>query len=494
MLELDKVEHIARIEKKLKYIINESIQRGNYEKTLAGINACAQLLYIWNQRYTDEELERYIEEISSKVVKVNLKEDADRNTVLFYDGFGLDTRGLALIYLKAIAQLGYKIIYLVPQKSKGDQPEIHRVLDGYNVEWVYYSEKSYLDKIKMITLTFDVSKPSVAFFYSMPDDAAAAATFFAYAGLVKRFQINLTDHAYWLGTNIFDFCIEFRDYGASISYYYRGIPKEKLIKLPYYPYYDKEKTFEGFPFKSEKKKVIFSGGALYKTLGDSDNAYYKILDQLLTLHPDVIFIYAGSGDSTELDKIAKKFPHRVYHINERKDLYQVMCHCTFYLNTYPMLGGLMTQYAVVAGKIPLTLIRRDDVAEGILIEQEKRCIEYFDAKSLVEDANRLLTDTVYLHNREQLLAGAIISSTEFKEAIQSIIKRNNSKYAISYKRYDTESFLQEYKNRFNVVDAMLSSIARKNNKILFFDFPWCFMKKVLRKSIKFIKGDNSSCK
>lgn len=486
---MDKARQVAGLERNLKHFIAKSIRKENYEKALAGINACAQLLYLWNQKYIDEELEQYIEEISKKVVQINLGQDTDRNTVLFYDGFGLDTRGLALIYLKAIAQLGYKIIYLVPQKSKGGQSDIHRILDGCNVEWIYYSENSYLNRIKTITSTFDTFKPSVAFFYSMPDDVAAAVAFFAYAGLVTRFQINLTDHAYWLGTNIFDFCIEFRDYGASISYYYRKIPKEKLIKLPYYPYYDKEKDFEGFPFKSENKKIIFSGGALYKTLGDSDNGYYKILDQLLTLHSDVIFLYAGSGDSTELDKIAKKFSHRVYHISERKDLYQVMRHCTFYLNTYPLLGGLMTQYAVIAGKVPLTLIRKDDIAEGILIEQEKRCIEYFDAKSLVEDANRLLTDEVYLHNREQLLAGAIISSTEFKEVIQSIIKRNNSKYAISYKRYDTESFLQGYRNRFNVVDAMLSSIARKNNKILFFDFPWCFMKKVFRKSIKIIKGE-----
>ena len=34
---------------------------------------------------------------------------------------------------------------------------------------------------------------------------------------------------------------------------------------------------------------------------------------------------------------------------------------TLYLNTYPILGGLMTQYAAVAGKIPITLIRKNDV-------------------------------------------------------------------------------------------------------------------------------------
>lgn len=486
---------VEYVEKKLKKIINHSIQKKRYEKAMSAIASCAQLFYIWNQKYVDYQLEMYSNDISDKLVEVTiLKSNVKSDTILFYDGFGFDTRGLAIIYLKAFAELGYKIVYLVPNRCKNQQKELKNILEKFDVTWIYYSTSRYKKRLKIINNTFNVFKPKNAFFYSTPDDVAGASVFFAYKDIVTRFQINLTDHAYWLGTTIFDFCIEFRDYGASISYYYRGIPRKKLIKLPYYPYYNKETVFEGFPFKSENKKIIFSGGSLYKTLGDSNNTYYKILEQLLMLHPDVIFLYAGSGDCTELNKIAKKFPHKVYHISERKDLYQVMRHCTFYLNTYPMLGCLMTQYAVVAGKVPLTLIRKDDVAEGILIEQEKRCIEYFDAKSLVEDANRLLTDKAYLNNREQLLVGAVISSTEFKDVIQSIIKRNNSKYVISYKRYNTESFLQEYKNRFNAVDAMLSSVARKNNKILFFDFPWCFMKKVLRKSIKFIKGENSSCK
>lgn len=481
---MDKARQVAGLERNLKHFIAKSIRKENYEKALAGINACAQLLYLWNQKYIDEELEQYIEEISKKVVQINLGQDTDRNTVLFYDGFGLDTRGLALIYLKAIAQLGYKIIYLVPQKSKGGQSDIHRILDGCNVEWIYYSENSYLNRIKTITSTFDTFKPSVAFFYSMPDDVAAAVAFFAYAGLVTRFQINLTDHAYWLGTNIFDFCIEFRDYGASISYYYRGIPREKLIKLPYYPYYDKEKNFEGFPFESKNKKIIFSGGALYKTLGDSENTYYKVLDQLLTSNSDVIFLYAGSGDSTELDKMATKFSQRVYHVNERKDLYQVMQRCTFYLNTYPMLGGLMTQYAVAAGKVPLTMVRKGDVAEGILIEQEKREIEYFDSDSLIQDANKLLNDEEYLHDRECKLIGSIISEKEFKEELQSIIRKNNTKYTIRLKKYDVNEFAKEYKQRFDYDSVISGCIAKKCNLVLIYVFPKLFIKKIINKIIK----------
>ena len=49
--------------------------------------------------------------------------------------------------------------------------------------------------------------------------------------------------------------------------------------------------------------------------------------------------------------------------------------CTLYLNTYPMFGGLMMRYAAMAGKIPITLKHGKD-ADGILIDQSKRKIEY----------------------------------------------------------------------------------------------------------------------
>ena len=38
-------------------------------------------------------------------------EDVNIKTVLFYDGFGLDSRGLAYVYLKALVNLGYKVIF-----------------------------------------------------------------------------------------------------------------------------------------------------------------------------------------------------------------------------------------------------------------------------------------------------------------------------------------------------------------------------------------------
>ena len=117
---------------------------------------------------------------------------------------------------------------------------------------------------------------------------------------VIRYQINLTDHAFWLGADSIDKCIEFRDYGATISKKYRRIPIESIVKIPFYPIVNIDMKFQGFPFKKKDyQKVFFSGGALYKTFGD-DNRFYRIVSNILNQYNDLIFWYAGSGDDSEL--------------------------------------------------------------------------------------------------------------------------------------------------------------------------------------------------
>ena len=105
----------------------------------------------------------------------------------------------------------------------------------------------------------------------------------------------------------------------------------------------------------EDRPILFSGGSLYKTFDDK-GTYYEMVEQIMQRHDKLLFVYAGNGDRSGLKILQKKFPRRVYPIDERKDLYAVMRQCTLYLNTYLMIGGLMTQYAEIAGRLPLTLV------------------------------------------------------------------------------------------------------------------------------------------
>ena len=72
------------------------------------IYSSALLLYSTNPYYEDEELEESVRTIANAVLpkenaSVN-RGELERNTILFYDGFGLDVRGLARIYLEALVQ------------------------------------------------------------------------------------------------------------------------------------------------------------------------------------------------------------------------------------------------------------------------------------------------------------------------------------------------------------------------------------------------------
>mgnify|MGYP000001929669 CR=1 FL=1 len=483
---MNKEQKIKLLEEKLKKIIEQSIKNKNYEKAMAAIAACAQILYIWNQKYIDLDLEKKIEYLAKVLIPLKINKNMiNKNVILFYDNVGEDTRGLSCIYLKALVNLGFKIIYLVSDKKEKKQPEISKILNKDNVICETFSEKKYIKKMLDINSIFYKYKPEIAFFYSTNNDIAGAVVFKAYENIVRRFQINLTDHGYWLGSSmILDYCIEFRDYGAYISNKYRKIEKEKLIKLPFYPYFNKELSFKGFPFDAKNKKIIFSGGSLYKTLGDKDNTYYKIINNILSKHLDVIFLYAGSGKSDELNKLLKLYPNRVYQIAERKDLYQLMTHVTLYLNTYPILGGLMTQYAAIANKIPITLMRKNDVFDGFLVKQQERKIEYTNVDELLKDVDKLLEDEHYRHLRERNLIGSIISEEDFKNAVYDIISKNNTKYDILYKEYHVKEFLKGYVDRADYNDIAFASVAKNSNIILLNNFLDLFIKKNFYKLFK----------
>ncbi|MCR5012957.1 MAG: hypothetical protein K6A72_11465, partial [Lachnospiraceae bacterium] len=277
-------------------VIGLAIKAGKIERALAALSVCGELLYESNQSYTDDRLESYMEDLSALTDDKRLSGiKSKEKTVLFYDGFGTDTRGLALIYLKALIGLGYKIIYVSPLHSKDGQPVIDSLLAGTDTVKEYVDLRhQYLKQqisLQEIILKYE---PASAFYYSLPNDIAGLLCFMQLKGIVKRYLINLTDHAFWLGTNAADRYIEFRGYGKSVSVHHRNIVVDKLVDLPFYPCINKEVEFKGFDFDAVGKKILFSGGALYKTI-DENSTYYRLIKRLLDENNDLLFLYAGNG-------------------------------------------------------------------------------------------------------------------------------------------------------------------------------------------------------
>lgn len=443
---------------KIKEKAKKLYEQNQYEKSLRHVQLLGYMKYNVNEDYHDNELDTLVGKITQNIKPDQLfpKYEEGSRYVVFYDSFGLDTRGLALIYLKALAALNINIIYITIKSRKNRIPSIYEVLSQNTKNRLYFFDDSLTIKSyrKLINFLSNYSVDSLIM-YLDPYDLIGIMTGISYESLIKRYLINLTDHAFWLGCNSFDYIIEFRDYGANVSHDYRNIEKNRIIKLPYYPVINTDFKFEGFPIETSNKKIIFSGGSLYKTLG-AENKYYQIVEHLLKKHSEVAFIYAGYGDADELDKLSRKYDGRVFHIGERKDLYEMMRHSYLYLSTYPMIGGLMTQYAAAAGTLPMTLLY-DDCGTGVLLNPEMAGIEFYDIKDFLNELDKCIEDVSYKNRKEENLKHQLITEKEFISGISDILNYQKTAFSISYSKVDTKNFRKTYLERMT---------DRKINKLL----------------------------
>lgn len=467
---------MTELVEKCKTGIRRELAHGNYECALQLICTSAEILYNTNQYYMDEELEANLRELALRINPLHQKSFRE-DTVLFYDGFGLNNRGLAQIYLKALTK-NKKVIYIVPEEAKKRIPDIKQILTGHTV--AYIRKTPYISSIYEIAKIIEQFCPSCMFFYAYPSDVVGTVILNAYKG--KRFQINLTDHAFWLGAKAIDTCIEFRDYGAYISRTYRGI--QNIVKIPFYPAVDGEKQFLGFPFEVSDKRVVFSGGNLSKTF-DEKNTYYQIVAYLLDHYPSVVFWYAGSGNRNEIDKIIRKYPGRAFITEERPDLFQILQHCLFYLSTYPISGGLMMQYAAIAGIVPLTL-RFEHDADGLLIDQEKLGVVYESFDELISEMRKIIEDEEYRLEKGSKLTKSVITQEQFEKALEQLLNEDASLFPIKYAEIETTEFKKLYMDRTSA--AMISElIAQKRNPTAFKYFPLRYIRGGVYKLAKKVK-------
>ena len=256
-----------------------------------------------------------------------------------------------------------------------------------------------------------------------------------------------------------------------------------MVCLPYYPAIDEGMKFNGYPEGMDSsKKIIFSGGALYKTLGDN-NKYYTIVEHILSNYQDVIFWYAGSGDDTEIRKILNKFGRRAFHTSERRDLHQVLEKCYLYLSTYPVCGGLMFQYAARAGKIPVTL-KNSNISDDFLLGQDELGIEFDTLDELYEEIDRLIQDVTYHDQKERLIKKAVVTPSQFDKSVQYLLDGRDDKLRkINIRHIDTESFRKIYMEQLTE-DRVDSIIGHKEYKTAIKYLPIRYLKGYIGRKIR----------
>ena len=447
-------ELILKDYNKLKFLALKALKKGKHNEAAFYVTKAASLMYNSNIIYKDDDLEKILNEMNEKLFSEETKIIRLENSkkIVFYDYFVLDNRGLTEQYLDALINLDYEILFIGCQKSE-KSTEIYKKLERYNIRNIVIKETDFIKKTQIVEKLISDFSPSKILAHTSPWDISGLVAIKHFDGICKRYLINITDHAFWLGVSVFDYFFEFRNYGYNISCIYRGISKEKLLLLPYYPIINKDISFQGFNFKTKQKKLILSGGSVYKLQGS--DKFLKIVKHILDTYNDTIFLFLGNGDFSIFKNFVKKnnFQNCFFYEKERKDIFEVFKHCYFYLNTYPLCGGLMTQYACVAGKIPLTLNDENehsdnDVSE-LLFGENKKKVQFSSFEELINKIDWYIRNPRELEIDSKNINNVIITSEKFTNYLKEYLEL--SKNQIRFVTYDIDinKFMEQYISRFN---------------------------------------------
>jgi hypothetical protein len=450
------------------------------------ICSAARLMYSFNIIYHDEEMENILQDIAKKLI-TNRTFSHISKRVVFYDYFSLDNRGLTEQYIQGLIDNDYEILYITLQSKNDKMEQILKKINGYQKSRIYFvKSKNNIQKCYEIIDTIIDFRPSKILYHSAPWDTVGFVVM-AHLGSYKieRFLINLTDHAFWLGCSCSDYFFEFRNYGINISLDHRHIKNDQLLILPYYPVQNSALKFQNFPFNASGKKIIISGGSLYKIYGDT--IFFDIVKWILNKYEDSIFFYLGNGDTKPLNKYINdnQFNDRFFYSKERKDINEIIKRCYFYLGSYPIGGGLMSQISVANCKIPVTYTdskyKMNNIDE-LFINNKDDTFVFYTLHSVYNEIDRLMADQDYYIRRTKTLENKLISKVEFGKLLFSIIENKTSTFV--YNKYDIDIhsfskiyfdqenyFLHAYENYFLIRNPLICmsfiqySIKRVYNKI-----------------------------
>lgn len=443
---------------KRKKEMQSAYQRGYTYKTICYLRYLTNFCHQINYKMQDDILEDITEKVAHDLLGTTNIEKPKKKTVVFYDMFATEFRGLANIYINALEKLGFEIVWVIYEYGIEAEQIKEKNRNRKNISIVQIPKQPILDngvfeqpiisRMRYLQKIIKEYAPAHIFIYTTPDDVAGIGVMSTIRGEVTRYLIDLTDHAFWLGKCATDYIIGFRNYGFNIAVQYRKFNEKQVLILPYYPNQEENYEFAGLPFDETKYSFVFSGGSLYKIEGDS--AYEGIVVEILEKYPELYFVYAGNGQSQKLEKIKRKFPTRFFHIQERKDLNQILQRAKFYLGTYPIGGGLMTQF-VLQNKCILLQLCNDkggltDPATYLLQPDKINCT-FYNKYELLKEVDRLMADEQYYSQQKRETSNQIITRENFQIQLKNILTLHESDFKGLEENINLKNFLFSYKKR-----------------------------------------------
>ncbi|MDR2410207.1 MAG: hypothetical protein LBE13_19145 [Bacteroidales bacterium] len=494
---------VTTIISNVKKNILKEISKQNYEKSLAYISILNDILWQFYIKYYDQDIEDFIKTISDKMFSAPVEYETEKMNIVFIDSCSWDNHCLTQQYLRAFMALNLNILYVVI-KSKHAIPQFNQIkeeLKEYKKSniLIIYSNFKIEQQTRLLHEEICKFRPSKIFLHSFSIlDAVAIRNI----STPLKYRINLGDHHCWSGSSCTDYIIDFRNWGYTLSHTYRQCSKDKIIIQPYYPIVDGN-SFEGFPKLAAGKILIFSGGASYKII-DKDLTFFTIILRLLNENPQAIILFACRGNDTILRNFIKKhkLENRLLLTGYRKDINEVLKHVDIYLNTYPLGGGLMVQYAAINGCPILNYKATQDIGTDTIEYCEYNSLHYSytyrtaydDIDLFSEAAKNIIENGDYRKEVGKFLKGTVISEQSFNESVKQIFENSKTNLSPCEFNADFERFRSNLsKQSFENASSILASVLHKLFPFSFIvRFPYSIVWKgivviILRKLNKYIR-------
>jgi hypothetical protein len=413
----------------IKYALKnaEKHKISSFKWCLQDLELFANLSYKYNFNYTSDEAEMIIQHLSQQYFKP-IEVESKKNRIVFYDSFAIDNRGLTQQYLRAIFSKNAELLFITPQSIGKD---ILNELSNYSKAKIVQYNKYKVNDLKIVLEEIQAFCPEKVLLHFSPWDISGMCLWNNVYN-VERYLINLTDHAFWLGKSCADFILEFRSYGAYLSVNHRGILIDKLLLQPYYPIINKT-VFQGFPFEKENKLIAFAGSHLYKISG-RDNVFLKLINRVLQENKNVVFVLAGPGDKTSIEKFISQnaLEDRFYLLGDRNDISSVIENIDIYINTFPMIGGLMSQYAAISNK-PIIGFTSPDLeaynnVEDLLLVPQKKILYKTSEEEFCSYFKLLVEDVLEREHNISHTKDAVLTPEQFSNSLFSNFYKKTGRF------------------------------------------------------------------
>lgn len=401
-------------------------RKGKFPLLFSCIETLAHWLYHTNLKFSAPELDKLIRDASFNLGLDVCEAKGTPRKVVFIDYFAWDNKGLTEQYLSALLGMNMDVLYINLNEEKiFKSSNILKLLDASKCEVMAFSKAmSVQDKILLSYNAISLFSPSHVFFHTAPWDIVSPALCCFFPSLIKL-NINITDHAFWLGVAEFDYVLNFREYGAYVSTSRRRMSAEQQLFVPMYPVIPNGVP-SILPFtKNENSTVLVTGGAFYKVIDDS-NHYLNLMASVLIENPDSFLYFIGSGDSSSIKGFISdnRLEGRLFLLEERADFFEVLKASDIYVGTYPVGGGLMTQYCALAGLPFVALKDKEDSTDkllSVLRNRPKYKVLFDSVDDCRKEINKLISDKGYRSLRSDDFFNCAPSKEKFDSAVKEII-------------------------------------------------------------------------